>query len=172
MVQKMADALDIDLDPKIKNLKKETEERISQMKGRFYGKSCALFGPPGRTLDLAALLVQLDIEPKVIMLHHILPDDIIDAQNLLARGIDPLIFRGDNALQTEKLLSTHKPDICVGSMNYQLLAQMEIDPCTLISSYYKLGFEATNDILRLMCQEPAAFGALKYKEKLLANGAI
>jgi len=42
----------------------------------------------------------------------------------------------------------------------------------LIPSHFKLGFEATNEILRLMHREPAGFGALRYKEQLLNNGAV
>lgn len=170
--QTMANALDINLDPKIGDLKRETRELISQAKGRISGKRCVLFGQPGRTFDLACLIVQLGIEPEVIVIRNILPGDRKDAQKLLAAGIDPLLFRGDNALQTEKLLSTIKPDICIGNMNYQVLAHMGIEPCMLLPSHFKLGFEATNEVLRLLLRRPTGFEALRYKEKLLANEAI
>jgi nitrogenase molybdenum-cofactor synthesis protein NifE len=170
--QKIADALGIDLDLKVADLKRETEELISQAKGSFSGKSCALFGQPGRTLDMAFLLSELGIELKAIMLHRLLSDDYRDAQKLLAEGIDPLVFRGDNALQTEKLLSTLRPDICIGCRDYGVLARQGIEPCMLIPSHFKLGFEATNEILNLMRQEPAGFWALRYKEQLLNNGAV
>ena len=170
--QKMADALEIDLDTEIKELRRETEELMYQAKGRFSGKSCAISGNPGRTFDLACLLVHLGLEPRVIMLHQMFPGDLSDAKRLLAMGADPLIFRGDNSLQTEKLLSTLKPDICIGHMDSRVLAHLGIESCVLFSSNFKLGFEATNEVLRLLIKGPASFGALKYKEKLLANRVI
>ena len=121
---------------------------------------------------MAFLLSELGIELKAIMLHRLLSDDYRDAQKLLAEGIDPLVFRGDNALQTEKLLSTLRPDICIGCRDYGVLARQGIEPCMLIPSHFKLGFEATNEILNLMRQEPAGFWALRYKEQLLNNGAV
>lgn len=170
--QKMAEALRIDLDEEINDLKRETEDLITKTKGRFSGKRCALSGQPGRTLDFASLLVELGIEPEVIMIHHLSREDRRDAQRLLAQGVDPLLFRGDNSLQTEKLLFMLKPEICIGRMDYKVLAQLGIQPCMLIRSHFRLGFEASNEILRLMGREPAGFGALRYKERLLAGRAI
>jgi hypothetical protein len=94
-----------------------------------------------------------------------------DIRELLAMGADPLIFRGDNSLQTESLLSRHKPDIYVGGQDQQSLARLGIEARGISTSYSMFGFECCNEVLRRLCQRPPGLEALMYKEKLLSQGA-
>ncbi|MCX6676644.1 MAG: hypothetical protein NTU95_01695 [Methanothrix sp.] len=162
--------MNIDLSCEIQELKKETEELLCEAHMSLVGKTCAISGIFGRPFDLALLLTSLGVEPKVILLQMILPEDRPDIQKLLARGIDPIIFQGDNSLQNEELLSELSPDISLGVLDRQALARMAIVPVVLSTSYYMLGFESTNEVLRLLLEKPAGLEALMYKEKILAKG--
>lgn len=166
----IARSLNIDLSAEIKELKTQTEELLSRARMALVGKNCAISSISGRTFDLALLLSRLGVEPKVILLQTILPEDWSDIQELLAQGIDPIIFRGDNSLQNEELLAELSPDISLGTQDRQALARMAIMPVVLSTSYYMLGFESTNQVLRLLLEKPKSLEALMYKEQILANG--
>jgi nitrogenase molybdenum-cofactor synthesis protein NifE len=168
----VARILDINLDEEIRSLKSESDELLDQVRSRLSGKSCALSWNTGRTFDMARLLTDLEIEIKVILVQNILPDDSEDIRELLAMGADPLIFRGDNSLQTESLLSRLKPDIYVGGQDQRSLARLGIESRSISTSYSMLGFECCNEVLRHLCQKPAGLEALMYKERLLSQGAI
>jgi nitrogenase molybdenum-iron protein alpha/beta subunit len=166
----IARALNIDLSAEIEELKTQTEELLSRTRMALVGKTCAVSSISGRTFDLALLLSHLGVEPKVILLQTILPEDWSDIQELLAQGIDPIIFRGDNSLQNEELLAKLSPDISLGAQDRRALARMAIMPVVLSTSYYLLGFESTNQVLRLLLEKPKNLEALMYKEQILANG--
>ncbi|MHB8117925.1 MAG: nitrogenase component 1 [Methanothrix sp.] len=168
--KEIAGALNIDLSCEVEELKRKTEELLSEARTSLVGKTCTISGISGRPFDLALLLSCLGIEPKVILLQTILPEDRPDIQKLLAGGIDPIIFRGDNSLQNEELLAELSPDISLGALDHQALARMAIMPVVLSTSYYMLGFESTNEVLRLLLEKPAGLEALMYKEKILAEG--
>ena len=168
--QEIAAALNIDLPSEIAELKRETEELIIQARRNLSGKSCAVSGISGRTFDLAMLLSCLGVEPRVILLQTALPEDRPDIKELVASGVDPLIFRGDNSLQNEQLLRKLSPDIFLGAFDRKALSKMQIVPVVLSASYYKLGFESTIEVLRLLQEMPAGLEAMMYKEKILAEG--
>ena len=168
--QEIAGALDVDLSVEIADLKKKTEDQITRARPVLGGKTCSVSGISGRPFDLARLLVRLGVEPKVMLLQTVLPEDRPDMQALLSDGIDPIVFRGDNSLQNEELLAELSPDISVGAFERAALAGMGIKPVILSTSNYLLGFESTIEVLRLLLEKPAGLDALMYKEKILAAG--
>lgn len=170
--REIAAALNINLDREIKELKKNSDKLIDQKRGLFSGKTCAVAWNPGRPFDLAMLSLSLGFRPEAIILQNLLPEDLEDAKDLLAMGFDPIVFRGDNVLQTEELMQTLNPDFYIGSFDHQGLAKLGIESRSLTPSYFMLGFESTNEVLRLLSRRPAGFEALMYKERLLANGAV
>jgi nitrogenase molybdenum-cofactor synthesis protein NifE len=168
----MARVLEINLNEEIEALKRESEELMAQASSLLSKKSCALSWNTGRTFDMARLLVDLGIKIEAILVQNILPDDMRDVQDLLLMAADPLVFRGDNSLQTESLLTRLKPDIYVGGQDQQSLAKLGIESRGISTSYSMFGFECCNEVLRLLCQKPAGLEALMYKEKLLSKGVI
>jgi len=170
--QEIAEAIDIDLSAEIEVLKRETEEMMIQARQSLSGKSCAVSGISGRIFDLAMLLFFLGIESKVIMLQTPLPEDQPDIQKLISSGVDPLVFRGDNSLKNEQLLKELSPDMFLGAFDRKSLSKMAIVPIVLSTSYYKLGFESTKEVLRLLQEMPAGLVALMYKEKTLKETII
>lgn len=165
--QKIADALDIDITAEVRELKKETEEMIVQARQSLRGKSCAISGISGRIFDLAMLLSFLGVEPKVIMVQSLLPEDQPDIQELISSRADSLVFRGDNSLKNEQLLKELSPDMFLGAFDRKALSNIGIVPVVLSNSYYMLGFESTKEVIRLLQERPAGLEALMYKEKIL-----
>lgn len=168
----IAESLDIDIASEVRELKKETEEMMLKASQSLSGKSCAISGISGRTFDLAMLLSCLGVEPKVIMIQTLHPEDQPDIQALISSGVDCLVFRGDNSLKNDRLLRELSPDMFLGAFDRKDLSNLGIVAVVLSSSYYMLGFESTKEAVRLLLEKPASLGALMYKEKILKETMV
>ncbi|NPV30316.1 MAG: hypothetical protein HPY58_11865 [Firmicutes bacterium] len=165
----IAEVLRIDLTQEIAALKKQTEETILRFEGRLAGKTFALDIQQGRTFDLARFLVTLGMKPVLICLNRILPGDHKDIQDLLSTGVDPLVVKSGNALQSEKLLAELKPDYYIGYGDRRVLARLGIEARNLLFAYHTPGFAGTKQVLRLLNQEPSGSEILHYKEQIIKN---
>jgi len=167
--RQIAEALHIDLTQEIAMLKKKTEENILQLKDRFAGKTCALGIQQGRTFDLARFLVNLGMKPVLLYSNRILPGDHKDIQDLLSAGVNPLVVRSGNAMESEKLLAELKPDYYIGHGDRRVLARLGIEARNLLFAYYTLGFAGTGQVLHSLCRVPAGSEILHYKEQIIKN---
>lgn len=167
--RQIAEALHIGLSQEIAALKKKTEENILQLKDRFAGKTFALGIQQGRTFDLARFLVTLGMKPILLYLNRILPGDHKDIQDLLTTGVDPLVVKSGNILQSDKLLAELKPDYYIGHGDRRVLARLGIEARNLMFACYTLGFAGTQQVLRLLCRAPAGSDVLHYKEQIIRN---
>lgn len=166
----IAAELNIDLQAEVRDLKQKTKALQEKARSALDGLTCSVSGISGRPFDLAHLLASIGVEPKAMLLQTVLPEDRPDIQLLLDLGVDPIIFRGDNSLQNEELLSEISPDFSVGAFEQASLARLGIRPVVLSTSNYLLGFESTIEVLRLLMEKPPGLEALMYKERILASG--
>ena len=167
--RQIAGALHIDLSREIAGLKKKTEENVLQLKDRFAGKTFALGIQQGRSFDLARFLVTLGMKPVLLYLNRILPDEDKDIQALLSTGVDPLVVKSGNTLQSDKLLAELKPDYYIGHGDRRVLARLGIEARNLMFTYYTPGFAGTQQVLGLLCRAPAGSEVLHYKEQIIKN---
>lgn len=167
--RRIAEALYIDLDAEIRMLKKNTTARIMELKNRFAGKTCILCVQPGRSFDLARLLVQLGMQPIVLYVNRILPDDSGDIRALLDEGVDPIILKSGDALQNDKFLAELKPDFFIGHGDRRVLARLDIRARSLMCVYYTPGFKGIEEVLRLLCRPQTGSAILYYKEQFIRD---
>lgn len=165
----MAEALHIDLNDDIRMLEENARARIMALKNRFAGKTCVLGLQPGRCFDLARLLVQLGMQPIVLYVNRILPDDPPDIRELLAEGIDPIVLKSGDALRTDSLLAELKPDYFIGHGDRRVLARLGIQARNLMRVYYTPGFAGTEAVLRLLCLPQTGSAILYEKEQFIRD---
>jgi len=102
-------------------------------------------------------------------LNRILPDEDKDIQALLSTGVDPLVVKSGNTLQSDKLLAELKPDYYIGHGDRRVLARLGIEARNLMFTYYTPGFAGTQQVLGLLCRAPAGSEVLHYKEQIIKN---
>ena len=168
----IAQALNIDLGPEIRELKAEANRYLTEMRERFAGKSFILGVHPGRAFDLARLLVQLDMTPLLLYASRILPDDLKDIKALLDHGVDPMVMRSGNALQSDQLLSELRPDYFIGHGDRRRLARLKIRARNLLRVYYTPGFSGTRQAIQLLGRPLTGSGILYFKERWIGNEAV
>jgi nitrogenase molybdenum-cofactor synthesis protein NifE len=168
--RRIAEQLHIDFDLEIRTLKEKAMARVLGLKDRFAGKRFILGVQPGRSFDLARLLVQLGMQPLLLYANRILPDDPADIRALLAEGVDPLVRKSGDALDNDRLLAELKPDFFIGHGDRRLLARLDIQARNLMRASYAPGFAGTELVIRLLEQPPAGSGILNFKEQTILNG--
>ncbi len=166
---RMAKALHIDLTADIRLLKEKTQAHILELKAKFADKTCILGIQPGRSFDLARLLVQLGMQPLVLYINRMLQDDPADIRKLLAEGIDPVVLKSGDALKNDALLAKLKPDYFIGYGDRSIMARLDIRARNLMRVYYTPGFAGTNAVLDLLCMPQTGSAILYDKEQFIQN---
>ena len=168
--QRLAGALQINLDSEIRDLKKSALASIKEKRGDYSGKSFIMGLQQGRSFDLARLFVLLGMEPLVLYANRILPHDMGDIRSLLACGVNPLVLKSGDARQSDDLLAQLRPDYHIGHGDRKTLARLGIQSRSLMRAMDAPGFAGVQRILRLLDRPLAGSNILEFKEQYIRDG--
>lgn len=163
----VAEAVGVDLGSEISALKKSVYERIRELRPSFEGKTVTLGVHPGRAFDFARLLVQLGMRPLLLYAGRILPHDLPDIQALLKDGVDPMVLKSGDALESDRRLSELRPDFHIGHSDRRMLARLGIEARSVLRAYGTTGFAGIQQVLKLLARPQAGSDILRFKEQYI-----
>ncbi len=173
MYQIISEALNINIDVEIQKMKSKSVQKLNGMKKTFEGKTCVVSGSPfGRSFNYAELLLQLGLEIKGMVHSEVIESDLEDIEILKSCNVDFPIIHAGNSVQTELFLKELRPDYFMGMGDMEFLASNGIEPKNTMFVHWLIGFSILIEVLDSLCEAPAGFKTIAYKEQYIKNWGV